>query len=216
MNLISLNKLYNQRLNFLIYKRGINQELHDWNTCSVTQLCPYLCYPMDWNRPDFPVFTISWSLLKLMSIESVMPFNHLILCPPSPPALNLSQNQDLSQWSFPSLHQVFKVLELRLQYQCFRWIFRVDFFWDWLALSSCCPSDWNIEGTKKCSLSYYLPHLWNKTWKKWGNVYGQNHFWSDICCDKILPIGVFSIVSCFHFHLQKLCLHAFKYLQPPM
>ena len=131
MNLISLNKLYNQRLNFLIYKRGINQELHDWNTCSVTQLCPYLCYPMDWNRPDFPVFTISWSLLKLMSIESVMPFNHLILCPPSPPALNLSQNQDLSQWSFPSLHQVFKVLELRLQYQCFRWIFRVDFFWDW-------------------------------------------------------------------------------------
>ena len=27
-------------------------------------------------------FTISWSLLKLMSIESVMPFNHLILCRP--------------------------------------------------------------------------------------------------------------------------------------
>ena len=25
-------------------------------------------------------FTISWSLLKLMSIESVMPSNHLILC----------------------------------------------------------------------------------------------------------------------------------------
>ena len=25
-------------------------------------------------------FTISWGLLKLMSIESVMPFNHLILC----------------------------------------------------------------------------------------------------------------------------------------
>ena len=27
-------------------------------------------------------FTISWSLLKLMSIELVMPSNHLILCPP--------------------------------------------------------------------------------------------------------------------------------------
>ena len=27
-------------------------------------------------------FTISWSLLKLMSIESVMPSNHLILCLP--------------------------------------------------------------------------------------------------------------------------------------
>ena len=27
-------------------------------------------------------FTISWSLLKLMSIKSVMPSSHLILCPP--------------------------------------------------------------------------------------------------------------------------------------
>ena len=27
-------------------------------------------------------FTISWGLLKLMSIESMMPFNHLILCRP--------------------------------------------------------------------------------------------------------------------------------------
>ena len=27
-------------------------------------------------------FTISWSLLKLMSIESMVPYNHLILCPP--------------------------------------------------------------------------------------------------------------------------------------
>ena len=36
--------------------------------------------------------TISCSLLKLMSIESVMPSNHLILCPPpSPLALSLSQ-----------------------------------------------------------------------------------------------------------------------------
>ena len=30
----------------------------------------------------FLSFTISWSLVKLMSIESVMPFNHLILCCP--------------------------------------------------------------------------------------------------------------------------------------
>ena len=29
-----------------------------------------------------PSVTNSWSLLKLMSIESVMPFNHLILCYP--------------------------------------------------------------------------------------------------------------------------------------
>ena len=29
-------------------------------------------------------FTVSWNLLKLMSIESMMPFNHLILCHPLP------------------------------------------------------------------------------------------------------------------------------------
>ena len=30
----------------------------------------------------FPSFTIFWSLLKLMSIELLMPSNHLILCHP--------------------------------------------------------------------------------------------------------------------------------------
>ena len=36
-------------------------------------------------------FTVSWSLLKFMSMESVIPSNDLILCrPPSPPALSLS------------------------------------------------------------------------------------------------------------------------------
>ena len=42
--------------------------------------------------------TNSWSLLKLMSIKSVMPSNHLILSSPSPPAFNLSQH--LLQWVF--------------------------------------------------------------------------------------------------------------------
>ena len=32
--------------------------------------------------PDFLSFTISWSLLKLIAVESVMPSNHLILCRP--------------------------------------------------------------------------------------------------------------------------------------
>ena len=36
-------------------------------------------------------FTISQSLLKLMTIELVMPSNHLVLLSPSPPAFNLSQ-----------------------------------------------------------------------------------------------------------------------------
>ena len=54
--------------------------------------------------------TNSRSLLKLMSIESVMPSSHLILChPPSPPAPNPSQHQGLFKW-VSSSHQVAKVL----------------------------------------------------------------------------------------------------------
>ena len=60
--------------------------------------------------------TNSWSLPKLMSIESVMPSNHLILFSPSPPALNLSQHQGLFKW-VSSSHQVAKVLEFQLQHQ---------------------------------------------------------------------------------------------------
>ena len=64
-------------------------------------------------------FTISQSLLKLMSIELVIPSNHLILCClPSPLALSLSQHQGLFQ-GVGSSHQVAKVLELQLQYQYF-------------------------------------------------------------------------------------------------
>ena len=47
---------------------------------SVTQSCPTLCDPMDCSTPGFPIN--SRSLLRLMSIESVMPSNHLILCHP--------------------------------------------------------------------------------------------------------------------------------------
>ena len=38
--------------------------------------------PMDSSIPGFPVFHQSQSLLILMSVESVMPSNHLILCHP--------------------------------------------------------------------------------------------------------------------------------------
>ena len=39
-------------------------------------------WPHGLQHTSFPVLTISWSLLKLMSIELVMPFNHLVLCCP--------------------------------------------------------------------------------------------------------------------------------------
>ena len=72
-------------------------------------------------------FTIPWSLLKLMSIVSMMSFNHLILCPPFPPAFNLSQHQGLFQW-VSSSHQETKVLELKLQHQSSQWIFSLISF----------------------------------------------------------------------------------------
>ena len=42
----------------------------------------FLVTPWTAARQAYLSFTISWSLLKLMSIESVMPSNHLILCCP--------------------------------------------------------------------------------------------------------------------------------------
>ena len=44
-----------------------------------TQLCPTICDPMGYSTLGF---TISRRLLKLMSIELVMPSNHLVLCRP--------------------------------------------------------------------------------------------------------------------------------------
>ena len=54
----------------------------------VAQLCPTLCDPVDCSTPALPVFRHLQSFLKLMSIESVMPSNHLILCRPLlPPSI---------------------------------------------------------------------------------------------------------------------------------
>ena len=50
--------------------------------CSVAQLCPALCNPIDCSMPDFLSITNPWRLLKLISIELVISSNHLILCCP--------------------------------------------------------------------------------------------------------------------------------------
>jgi len=49
---------------------------------SVAQLCPTLWDPGLQHTKASLSFTVSQNLLKLMSIESVMPSNHLILCHP--------------------------------------------------------------------------------------------------------------------------------------
>ena len=83
----------------------------------------------------FLSFTISLSLLKVISVELVMSSNHLILCcPPFPLTLTLSQNQGLFQWDSSS-HQEAKVLELQLQYLSFQWILGlISFTIDWFDL----------------------------------------------------------------------------------
>ena len=51
--------------------------------------------------------TNSWSSLKLMSIESVMPSSHLILChpllllPPIPPSIRVSSNESTLRMRWP-------------------------------------------------------------------------------------------------------------------
>ena len=89
---------------------------------SVAQSCPT---PWTAAHQASLSITIPWSLLKHMSIESVMPSNHLILCHPL-----------LLPSIFPSIRvfsvgqfftQVAKVLELQLQHQSFQWILRTDF-----------------------------------------------------------------------------------------
>ena len=79
-------------------------------------------------------FTISRSLLKLLSIESVMPSSHLILSYPSPafPA----------SWSF-LMSQLFtsggQSIGASGSASVLPWIFRIDFLWDWLVWSPCSP-----------------------------------------------------------------------------
>ena len=50
--------------------------------CSDTESCLSLCDPMDWSTPGSSVLYQTWSLLKLMSIKSVMLSNHLVLSRP--------------------------------------------------------------------------------------------------------------------------------------
>ena len=95
---------------------------------------------MDSAHQAFLSLTISWSLLKLTSIES---WCHPIISPSvlsSPAALNLSWHQGLFQW-IRSSHQVAKILELQLQHQSFQRIFMVNFLSDWLAWSPFCQKE---------------------------------------------------------------------------
>ena len=79
--------------------------------------------------------TNSRSLLKFMSIASVMPSNHLI-----PFSSCLQSFPASGKWVISS-HQVAKILEFQLQHQSFQWTPRTDLFQDGLVGSPCSPMD---------------------------------------------------------------------------
>ena len=73
----------------------------------VAQSCPTLCDPMDCSTHQASLsITNSQSLLKLMTIESVMPSNHLILCRSIFPSIRVFSNESVlcirrpKYWSF--------------------------------------------------------------------------------------------------------------------
>ena len=87
--------------------------------------CVWLCNPMYCSMPGFPVIHHLLELLKLTSIESVMPTNMLSSVIPFSSCLRSFPTSGSFPWvSF--LQQPVKELELQLQHQSFQWIFRVD------------------------------------------------------------------------------------------
>ena len=90
---------------------------------SIAQSCLTLCDPMDCTMPGLPVHHELWSLLKLISIESVMPSNHLILCRPLLllpsifPSIRVFSNESVLCIRWPKYW---------FQHQSFQTIFRVE------------------------------------------------------------------------------------------
>ena len=128
--------------------------------CSIAQSCLTLWDSWTAAHQVSLSFTISQSLLKFMSFESVMLSNHLILCCPLlllPSFLQASGSFPMSQL-FISGRQSSGAL---LQHQSFQWILRVDFLSDWLGWVPCSPRDsWESSPAPQFnSINSLLPSL---------------------------------------------------------
>ena len=91
------------------------------------------------HQASLPI-TNSKNLLKLISVESLMPSNHLIFCRP----LLLCLQSFPASGSFQrvsSSHEVAKALEFQFQRQFFQWTLRTDLLEDGLVGSPCSPRD---------------------------------------------------------------------------
>ena len=106
------------------------QSPNDWTSSSVQSLSRVQLFATPWTAAHEASLSItnSWSLLKFMSIKSVMPSNHLILCHP----LLLLPS------IFPSITVLSNKLALRIRWPKY-WSF--SFSISWLVGSLCSPKD---------------------------------------------------------------------------
>ena len=90
---------------------------------SVAQSCPTLCDLMDWSTPGFSVHHQLPELLKLMSIDLVMPSNHLILCcpllllPSVPPSIRVFSDESVFTLSGQSFGVSASASDLQMNFQ---------------------------------------------------------------------------------------------------
>ena len=74
---------------------------------SAAQSCPTLCNPMNRSTPGLPIHHQLPGSPKLMSIKSLMPSSHLILCgpflllPPIPPSIRVFSNESTLRMRWP-------------------------------------------------------------------------------------------------------------------
>ena len=103
----------------------------------------YLLFVIPWTaaRQASLSFTISWSLLKFTSIESVMLSNHLILCRPLLLLPSVFSSVGVFSNELALCIRWPNYWSFQLQHQSFQWLFRVDFLKDWLVGSPCSPRE---------------------------------------------------------------------------
>ena len=162
---------------------------------SVAHSCPTLSTPWPTAHQASLSITNSRSLLKLMSIESVMPSSHPILYHPLLLSTSISQHQSLFKW-VSSSHQVAQVLKFQLQHQYFQWIFRTDFLLDWLVDSPCSSRDSQVFS----NTTVQKHQLFGTQLSLWSN--SHIHTWLMFIEYLPLPVivEVLSYILSFHSH----------------
>ena len=146
---VAKSQTWQKCLNMHAHKTTLKQSKYSRNVAVVQSLNHVRLSVIPWTEACQAAlsFTISQSLLKLMSSESIMPSNHLILCCPLLLLPSIFPNISLFQ-SVGSLHQVAKVLELQFQHQSFQRVSGlISFRTDWSGLLA-------VQGTLKNLLQH--------------------------------------------------------------